>query len=217
MKAWIDQGADNSKPPKNYDSVRLDSDRPKPGKGYELYERDWILLESAVVTEDEVELATPEPTAIGSASWQVRFRLNAAGAERFDNTASTLFKREPKGMMAIVVDGMIMSAPIVQSDKFGGQGVIVGGHNETAASNLASILKGQWLNSFAIVEPDRKDAAPRGTVTDKVRKLQGLSAVSIKENETGFEIRGLVDLKNIDLVGLWRTLRDQGYRITPKK
>jgi len=217
MKAWIDQGADRTKPPKNCEAVPFDRDKANLGAGYELYKRDWILLDPAAVTEEDVSAASFEKSPLQVGSWQVRFKLDTLGSRKFDDVATLLFKREPRGMLAIVVDGKIRVTPTVQSESFHGEGTITGRFTEAEAKNFATILNGNWLDSSFRVERNRNDAAAAGKVVERLRSIQGLAGVRIEEQETGFEIAGLVDLKNLDLIDMWQSLRDQGYRIAPKK
>lgn len=217
MKAWIDQGADRTKPPRNHEAVRWACDMSKLGDPYAIYKRDWILLEPAALTEDAVSAASIEKSPRAEGAWQVRFSLNEVGAKKFDDVASTLSKRDPRGMLAMVVDGVILVAPIVESERYDGEGTINGRFTDAEARNFATILNGKWLESSFRAERDRKDAAAARQVIERLRLIQGLAKVGMKEHETGLEITGLINLKNLDLVEIWQSLRDQGYRITPRK
>ena len=67
----------------------------------------------------------------------VSLELNAEGAKLFDEVA-----RQNKGrQMAIVLDGEVISAPVLQSDHFGGRAQITGNFDDKEARDLASALE----------------------------------------------------------------------------
>ena len=53
--------------------------------------------------------------------WAVAFTLTSTGAKKFDPAAERLFNDKPQGRIAIVLDNVLDSAPVIQSAKFGGQ------------------------------------------------------------------------------------------------
>jgi SecD/SecF fusion protein len=68
---------------------------------------------------------------------QINFELNTAGALLFgDITRENIGRR-----LAIVLDGEVISAPVIQSAITGGSGVITGDFSEKEAENLASALQ----------------------------------------------------------------------------
>jgi SecD/SecF fusion protein len=67
----------------------------------------------------------------------VSLELNAEGAKLFDEVA-----RQNKGrQMAIILDGEVISAPVLQSDHFGGRAQITGNFDDKEARDLASALE----------------------------------------------------------------------------
>jgi preprotein translocase subunit SecD len=67
----------------------------------------------------------------------IHFRFNGQGARRFaDATTQNIGKR-----FAIVLDGKIISAPVIQSAILGGDGVITGHFTTEEAVNLALLLR----------------------------------------------------------------------------
>jgi len=67
----------------------------------------------------------------------VSLELNAEGAKLFDEVA-----RQNKGrQMAIILDGEVISAPVLQSDHFGGRAQITGKFDDKEARDLASALE----------------------------------------------------------------------------
>lgn len=67
----------------------------------------------------------------------VSLELNPEGAKIFDEVA-----RQNKGrQMAIILDGEVISAPVLQSDHFGGRAQITGRFDDKEARDLASALE----------------------------------------------------------------------------
>lgn len=79
-------------------------------------------------------------TVPGGEAWFVQFELDAVGARKFDETAARLFERRPTGLIAILLDGKLTSAPAVQAKEFGGSARITGIGGEREAKDLAIVL-----------------------------------------------------------------------------
>ncbi|MCY3860378.1 MAG: protein translocase subunit SecD [bacterium] len=77
------------------------------------------------------------------------FKGGDEGADKFDEIAAECFSGTPycpsggagPGRLAVVVDGSVESAPVVQSANFDGQVVISGNFSEEEADNLALVLR----------------------------------------------------------------------------
>lgn len=85
-----------------------------------------ILVQEAPVIEGRhIVRAEPEqnPDRTGS-RWVTAFELDADGARRFDEAAATLYHQRPPGRIVILLDGVVKSAPAVQSPSFHGRGRI---------------------------------------------------------------------------------------------
>ena len=76
----------------------------------------------------------------GGVAWVVEFELDERGGRAFDEAAARLFARRPPGLIAILLDGKLQSAPAVQTDKFGGSGRITAVGGEREAKDLAIVL-----------------------------------------------------------------------------
>jgi len=71
----------------------------------------------------------------------INFRFNGDGARRFgDATARNIGKR-----FAIILDGKVISAPVIQSAITGGSGQITGNFTNESAAELANLLEGGAL------------------------------------------------------------------------
>ncbi len=69
--------------------------------------------------------------------WGVQLELNGEGAKLFDNLASA----NKGNQLAIILDGEILSAPTLQTDRFNGRASITGNFDEREARDLASSLE----------------------------------------------------------------------------
>ncbi|HTF56201.1 MAG TPA: hypothetical protein VK661_02955, partial [Planctomycetota bacterium] len=168
--------------------------------------------------QDDIESARPEQDLqTNSGNWSVRFELSESGSKKFEKAAEQLFNREPRGLMGILVDGAIVSAPAMQANRFGGSGVISGNFSEKEARDLATILKGDWLESSIRADREKESAATPVKILEFMRSMRGLEKAVIKPDATGLDITGYVDIKEVDLPSLWQSLRERGYRLTPRK
>ncbi|MBW3668897.1 MAG: protein translocase subunit SecD [Actinobacteria bacterium] len=69
--------------------------------------------------------------------WAVDFTLTSEGAEQFDQLAARNLNRQ----VAIVLDGVVQSAPVIQQAEFNGEGQISGDFSEREAKDLALVLR----------------------------------------------------------------------------
>lgn len=95
----------------------------------------YIIDESPVVTGDD--LTNAQPSFDQNNRPAVSFQFNVSGARAFgDYTAEHI--GEP---FAIVLDGKVISAPVIQSHIAGGSGIITGNFSVEASTNLAVLLR----------------------------------------------------------------------------
>lgn len=69
--------------------------------------------------------------------WKVNFTLSDRGTKEFDELAA----RNVGKQVAIVLDGVVQSAPTIQEAQFGGSGEITGSFTEREAKDLALVLR----------------------------------------------------------------------------
>ena len=69
--------------------------------------------------------------------WRVNFSLTSDGSKAFDELAARNLQKQ----VAIVLDGVVKSAPVIQEASFGGTGVISGNFKEGEAKDLALVLR----------------------------------------------------------------------------
>ncbi len=120
------------------------NDEPMKGEEYSHFAGPKVLLAGKPAIEGRhVERAMPQKrlTLGGGTEWVVAFDLTKEGARVFDQAAKELFNQKPSGLIAIVLDGKILSKPVIRSEAFGGSGVIQGSFDEKGARHLASVLR----------------------------------------------------------------------------
>jgi preprotein translocase subunit SecD len=77
-----------------------------------------------------------------SGAWAVDFSLTGEGSPQFDELATQLVSTPPPGnQLGIVLDGVVVSAPTIQTGTFGGRGQITGDFSEEEAKDLALVLR----------------------------------------------------------------------------
>ena len=75
-------------------------------------------------------------------AWAVDFTMTDEGGPQFDTLAAELVSQPPPGnQLGIVLDGVVVSAPTIQTGNFGGRGQISGDFTEDEAKDLALVLR----------------------------------------------------------------------------
>jgi SecD/SecF fusion protein len=87
--------------------------------------------------------------------WKVVLNLDSEGAKLFDQVAAVNKGRR----MAIIVDREIISAPVLQTDHFGGTAIISGRFKEADVRTLASLLENPLENPMQILSESAVSAA----------------------------------------------------------
>ncbi len=112
----------------------------KQGKQELLYALGPSLADGTIVDT----AAAVAPTLGGE--WKVSFEMTGSGAGVFDGIAAKCNptpdpKVCPTGSLAIVLDGLVKSAPSINTNQFGGKGEISGTFSEREAKDLALVLR----------------------------------------------------------------------------
>jgi SecD/SecF fusion protein len=104
----------------------------------------------------------------------VSLELDSEGARLFDEVA-----RQNKGrQMAILLDGEVISAPVLQSDNYGGRAQITGNFDDKQARDLASALENP-LRVPVVIEETRSVSATLGADSVRSGMLAGLSGIAL--------------------------------------
>ena len=99
-----------------------------------------------------VKTARAEAPQVGAGGWKVAFELTDRGAGVFDGIASKCYPQpDPQvcpappggqyGSVGIVLDGVVKSAPTINTNRFNGTGEITGTFTEREAKDLALVLR----------------------------------------------------------------------------
>jgi SecD/SecF fusion protein len=132
-------------------------------------EHQYILPKRADMGGENVRSAFP---FFDQQGWGVSLEFNGEGAKQFDAIAS-----QNKGnQMAILLDGEVLSAPVLQQDHFGGRAQITGHFTEQEARDLASSLENPLRVPVEIVDV-RSVSATLGADSIKSGVLASMSGL----------------------------------------
>jgi preprotein translocase subunit SecD len=99
------------------------------------------LLGPTLIEGDQLATASAGIPA-NDVNWVVDLEFNAEGATSFEEATRALSaKGEPNNRFAIVLDGVVISAPSVDNPIPGGRAQISGNFNQKSATELANVLK----------------------------------------------------------------------------
>jgi preprotein translocase subunit SecD len=96
----------------------------------------YILDRAPIVTGQDLQGATPEPSTQYPGQYQVAFHLSTAAASRFGTFTETNIGHR----MAIVIDSKVDMAPVING-RIEDQGVIEGNFSQQQAQDLALVLR----------------------------------------------------------------------------
>ena len=100
------------------------------------------ILAPAQVLGNMVSKATAAIDQQGAAGWFVSLDFNGEGANKFGVlTQAVTGLAAPQNQVAIVLDGLVVSAPRINEAITGGSAQITGSFTQSEASNLANVLK----------------------------------------------------------------------------
>ena len=102
--------------------------------------------------------------------WVVNVNFNAVGADQFDVMAAANLN----GLVAIALDGVVYSAPQINSANFGGTAVISGAFEEQDSKDLALVLRFGALPVEFIQDDVRTVSATLGEGTLRAGIIAGL-------------------------------------------
>src|SRR5437773_3391275 len=107
----------------------------------------------------------------GQEGWEVTLRFDAEGAKTFGQITEANVNHR----FAIVLDGVIQSAPVIKTAIYGGNAVISGGRmDEPEARNLSSVLENP-LQTPVKIEEERQVSASLGSDSIKSGIYSGIA------------------------------------------
>jgi preprotein translocase subunit SecD len=131
----------------------------------------YVLARRSVVTGDMLTDAQAAFDQSGRPS--INFRFNGKGAERFGNATIQNIGRR----FAIVLDGKVLSAPVIQSAITGGSGEITGNFTQKTVSDLALSLRSGALPAKLDVIEQRTVGAQLGADSVRAGAEAGVIAI----------------------------------------
>src|SRR6201993_106056 len=135
-------------------------------------------VEERLLVKKKADLAGDRVSNAGASyerdGWVVHLRFDAEGAKQFGNiTAANVHHR-----FAIVLDGIIQSAPVIQDAIYGGDAQITGRFTEEEARGLASVLQNP-LQTPVSIEEERSISPTLGADSIRASILAGLVGLAI--------------------------------------
>lgn len=100
------------------------------------------LLEPAFITGEQITNAEPQLPQQSAGGWVVTLEFDPEGARQLSEVSTRLYQLpSPQNQFAIVLDGLVQSAPFFQEPILGGQAQIDGQFDAQSAAELSQILK----------------------------------------------------------------------------
>ena len=100
------------------------------------------ILAAAKVVGRDVKTATAAIDQQGASGWFVSLKFTGDGTKKFGElTQSVVSLATPLNQVAIVLDGVVVSAPRINEAILGGNAQITGSFTQTEAQDLANVLK----------------------------------------------------------------------------
>ncbi len=134
--------------------------------------------EERLLVKKKADLSGERVSSAGASyerdGWVVHLRFDSEGAKKFgDITAAHIHHR-----FAIVLDGVIQSAPVIQDAIYGGDAQITGRFTEEEARGLASVLENP-LQTPVSIEEERSVSPTLGLDSIRASILAGLVGLAI--------------------------------------
>src|ERR1041384_4785945 len=134
--------------------------------------------EERLLVKKKADLSGERVSSAGASyerdGWVVHLRFDSEGAKQFGSiTAANVHHR-----FAIVLDGIIQSAPVIQDAIYGGDAQITGRFTEDEARGLASVLENP-LQTPVSIEEERSVSPTLGLDSIRASILAGLVGLAI--------------------------------------
>ncbi len=102
----------------------------------------FVLDKAAVLGKDVKSANATQSTS--NVYWQTNLNFNSAGGNAFGKVTEQMFNkygvRSVQDQLAVVLDGNVISSPVIQGAIPGGSAQITGQFSQTQATNLANVL-----------------------------------------------------------------------------
>ena len=162
----IDGGTDVIPPEYRIESYKLHAEPGKPARDERL-----LVKKRADLGGDHV---VSSHAYFGNEGWTVQMKFDNEGAKQFGNITEKFLHYR----FAIVLDGVIQSAPVIQSAIYGGDAVITGRFTEQEARGLASVLENP-LQTPVSIEEQRSVSPTLGADSVRTSLFAGLLGLGL--------------------------------------
>jgi SecD/SecF fusion protein len=153
-------------------SYELLAQKPrKDKKGTAIPQDDLVVKRRAEFEGKHVDRAGNTYDAEG---WKVLLKMNSEGTDLFDATAQANQGRR----MAIIVDGVVISAPVLREKRYGGNAEISGDFDQEEAVTLATLLNNPLENPMRIQSESTVSSAYGQSSIDQ-GKWVGIAALGL--------------------------------------
>jgi len=163
----IDEGKDVIPPDYRIETYKLRKEGNEPARNERL-----LVKKKADLGGDHVTQAAPR---YGNEGWEVQLKFDGEGTKKFGQITEANVNHR----FAIVLDGVIQSAPVIKTAIYGGDAVISGGGmGEEEARGLASVLENP-LQTPVSIEEERSVSPTLGMDSIRSSILAGLLGLAI--------------------------------------
>jgi len=144
-EAWSKDWSGGSAPPEPpVGFLVLPNDKPMSGE-YGYLSREYLLVgREPVLVSSDIRMAVAEDSKFDQ-RWVVSVKFTDDGERRIDSATQELYRQTPRGLIAVVIDGVILSKPTIQSEKLGGQASISGRWGRQEAEAFAIVIRSGYL------------------------------------------------------------------------
>src|SRR5204863_384277 len=150
---------------------RIETYKIQQSEGQKPIEERLLVKKKADLGGDRV---TESNAYFGQEGWTVQLKFDSAGVKTFGQfTEANVGHR-----FAIVLDGVIQSAPVIRDAIYGGDAVITGKFSEQEARELASVLENP-LQTPVSIEEERSVSPTLGLDSIRASILAGLVGLAI--------------------------------------
>ncbi len=162
----IDEGKQVIPPEYRIETYKIHTEENEPPK-----EERLLVKKKADLTGNHV---SESHAYYGNEGWAVNMKFDSEGAKIFgDITAANVGHR-----FAIVLDGVIQSAPVIRTAIYGGDAQITGNFTEQEARGLSSVLENP-LQTPVSIEEERSVSPTLGMDSIRVSVIAGLIGLAI--------------------------------------
>src|SRR6266403_1327228 len=163
----IDEGKDVIPPDYRIETYKLRKEGNEPAR-----EERLLVKKKADLGGDHVTQAAPR---YGNEGWEVQLKFDGEGTKKFGQITEANVNHR----FAIVLDGVIQSAPVIKTAIYGGDAVISGGGmGEQEARGLSSVLENP-LQTPVSIEEERSVSPTLGLDSIRASIMAGLLGLAI--------------------------------------